>query len=422
MILQVALQIYATAEKRTKTEKIMFTIEVVKKYKLALVVSVVALLLVFFTDVQLVSMASIVALILAWLVNASFINAENNNEHEEYERYRNDSETRMNAVAEILEEILNEETHLVTDHIERIKTLVGESTLLLQESFGNVMVKTRYQSDRAEKLIERLSSGSEEGQTGEEALLVTQFIKKTDSIIQHYIDLLVNIGDKSVGAVYRINEMNVHMEGMFTMLDEVQKISEQTNLLALNAAIEAARAGEVGRGFAVVADEVRSLSVASSNLNEKIREQIQEAKIRVSDVNVEVSAIASVDLNEAIEGKLHVDDMLKQIYEINHATSEIVDDMTSNTEGINQEINGAIRALQFEDIINQLSTHMQHRLDHINEVAIASHPNHKSVMQGTNAIECVEEKLKILRADFKAQNMENKVQQSSMDEGEIELF
>lgn len=319
-----------------------------------------------------------------------------------------------------VEEAVSEETGHVSEHISRITGLIEDSTLILQTSFNNVMNKTGEQSDMAHELVNRISgSNSDDDSAGES--VISEFVVKTDQILQEFVDLLVEVSDKSIGAVHRIEDMNVHMEDMFSILDDVKKLADQTNLLALNAAIEAARAGEVGRGFAVVADEVRSLSLTSATLNEEIRKKIELAKSRMSEVSSEVGAIASLDMNTAIEGKLNVDKMLVEVKDINSSTETILHRLTETSEGINFEINNAIRALQFEDISTQLSGHIQQRLEHINEVA------HVSRTEMTSAHSCEDfkqaaETLQALRNQFRDQNIAKKVEQSSMDEGDVELF
>ena len=235
--------------------------------------------------------------------------------------------------------------------------------------------------------------------------------------------MLVEISDKSIGAIYRIEDMTEHMQGMFSILDNIQNLSDQTNLLALNAAIEAARAGDVGRGFAVVADEVRALSHSSSKLNDEIREKINSAKQRMDDVSKVVGEIASLDMNTAIEGKSNIDNMLHQIETMNNNTSSTLSELTDSSRVIQHEINNSIRALQFDDIANQLAGHIVERLDHINEVAIASHPgNNDGSTDNYRPLDDVEQNLKDLRHSFNSKKIETKVVQSSMDEGDIELF
>lgn len=391
-----------------------------KQYKAALGVNLFALVAIIYFDKQWVSVLALMLVFVAWFTSI-LINAQRKNAQQADAKslFAEAVQGELATVGTHIVAILNEETDLVTEHIQRIGGLIEDSTLLLQDSFKNVVNKTGQQTRMTLELVSKISG--EQDADDKDSSVMKSFASKTDSIIQHYVDLLVEISDKSVGAIHRLEDMTSHMEGMFTILDDVQKLADQTNLLALNAAIEAARAGEVGRGFAVVADEVRSLSLTSAKLNEQIREMTEQAKLRMNEVSQEVGAIASLDMNAAIEGKSNVEAMLDEIDEINHFTEDVLQEMSVASDEINIEINNSMRALQFEDIVSQLSSHMSQRLEHINEVALISKAK-ISAANNVNDLQEFTEHLLELRDHFRKQNIAKKVEQSSMDEGDIELF
>ena len=319
--------------------------------------------------------------------------------------------------SEELQSTLSEESAQIDENVIKIKQLVSDAIQLLQTSFASVVDKTAEQTNMSMTLVQQVSSEGEES-TAENSL-IRNFITETDDILQRYVDLLVQVSDKSIAAIHSIEDMNGSMELMFSNLDEVKKLSDQTNLLALNAAIESARAGEAGRGFAVVADEVRALSRSSAELNEQVRSKTEEVKTRMREVNSEVSAIANLDLNSAIEGKASIDSMLERIQSINTDTSHVLAEVNLRTDQINYEIDNAVRALQFEDIVTQLSQHIQLRVAHVNELASL---HMESITTKEQDAATFESKIQEVRERHLQQNLSQKIMQSSMDEGDVELF
>jgi hydroxypyruvate isomerase len=95
-------------------------------------------------------------------------------------------------------------------------------------------------------------------------------------------------------------------------------------------------------------------------------------------------------MNTAIEGKSNIDIMLQDIAKMSTATNDTLQELTDSSQAIQSEINNAILALQFDDIANQLAGHIAERLDHINEVAIASRPSNLNPNNTDNSLPLVE--------------------------------
>jgi methyl-accepting chemotaxis protein len=329
------------------------------------------------------------------------------------------TEEQLGQISDQFGHILDAESEQINDDLVQIKTLLSDSIEVLQSSFGSMSQSTQHQSSIASGLVNKLAGTAKEDESG---LVIADFIEETDRILQYYVDLLVEVSSYSVGAILKIDELSRSMDDMFSILDAVQKLSKETNLLALNAAIEAARAGEAGRGFAVVANEVRNLSESSSSLNDEIRIKVEQAKLSMKDVYEEVALIAKLDLNEAIDGKSTIDQMLEDVGDMNDVSNVVTQELKSENEVMQAEISKAIRALQFEDIVNQLSTHIQERLSHINEIIDVTDPKALHHAKSTHNLQSILDTLTQLREDFGSRKLETKVEQSSMEEGDIELF
>ncbi|GAB1258154.1 hypothetical protein NBRC116494_26560 [Aurantivibrio plasticivorans] len=253
---------------------------------------------------------------------------------------------------------LNQETSQMAEETYRI---VNTSVSALYESFQGMSEKTARENSLMVQVMERVAGSKHDD--GEEDVTLKYFAREVGRILDDYVQLFVDVSDRSVQAVHNIQDMVRQLDGMFVLIADIRGIADQTNLLALNAAIEAARAGEAGRGFAVVADEVRKLSQDSNNLSAEIRNRAEGAKETITKVEAVVGQIASLDMNIAIDAKGHLDSMLAELEEVNASIAEGVKEVSSLSEGIGRDVNSAITALQFADLVGQKTGRIKQRID-----------------------------------------------------------
>ena len=291
--------------------------------------------------------------------------------------HENDTEEKSIALIHRLESAVSDAveppTAALADFSKNIQELAEESSLHLHSSFQNLSKSAQQENELMLDIVATLSSGQKK--EGGNEVSLKGFATEIDSILSEYVDLFVDVSDKSIKAVHSIRDMSAHFDQMFSLIQDIRSIADQTNLLALNAAIEAARAGESGRGFAVVADEVRKLSQDSNSLSDQIRDKAELAKDSISGVEAIVGEIASLDMNIAIDAKGQVDGMLVELEQVNSHVSTGVQKSAEISERINREVAEAMGALQTGDQVAQVSSKLIDAVEHIRSVfnAIRSH-------------------------------------------------
>ncbi|HSX64453.1 MAG TPA: methyl-accepting chemotaxis protein [Pseudoxanthomonas sp.] len=252
--------------------------------------------------------------------------------------------------------------------IDRARELIREAVRGLGQSFDAMSRKSREQSAAVSRIVDRNGDGDRAG------VDVARFAQNASQRMEQLVEALEQVSGQSTTTVHHIDEMAQHLDGIFSLLEDVKSIADQTNLLALNAAIEAARAGEAGRGFAVVADEVRNLSERSTAFNEQIRKLAHSSKESISKVRDTVSNMASRDLDRSREARGEAANMLNQVAAINASLGDGMRDISQCGQAIDSSVADAVRALQFEDIATQslgsAATHLD-RLTAINQEAVA---------------------------------------------------
>ncbi|MDQ8020995.1 MAG: methyl-accepting chemotaxis protein [Moraxellaceae bacterium] len=236
----------------------------------------------------------------------------------------------------------------------RVQTLLTQAIAQLTTSFSGMNEQTRAQ----QRLAVDMASGQGDGAT----VQIDVFMSHASEAMQRIVDSVVEnsrLGQSLVGLTENIAERARQVE---SILGEIGAISKQTNLLALNAAIEAARAGETGRGFAVVADEVRELSNRTTQFSQQISNVMGQMRAVVGETETAIRRMASQDMSFAVESKTRVESVLGEIEHIHQQRNAGLERMGEAANALDGEVGRAITALQFQDMVSQLLTHMDKRV------------------------------------------------------------
>ncbi|WP_325891644.1 methyl-accepting chemotaxis protein [Grimontia sp. NTOU-MAR1] len=316
------------------------------------------------------------------------------------------------AILHKIHSILNIELIPIREQLDRQQEVIHDSVHNLNSSFFGMERAVGEQSTLAKYMVTELLNNEDSEYN------LAKVLPETEQAIDQYIDLLVQVSEKSITAIHCIHDMSEKLQAVFGLLDQVQAMSDQTNLLALNAAIEAARAGELGRGFGVVASEVRDLANRASTLNSQIHRDINLAQDTVKQTSAIVGEIATLDMTTSIESKTRIESLLKGVQEVNNQVTLEIGKMTEQGEAVRAEVSKSIQGLQFADIVSQQGQHVLNNLhiledlnDLITESLASGNVDWIALHKAVDDIEKMAGSAE--RAPAK---------QMSADEGDIELF
>ncbi|NNN68451.1 methyl-accepting chemotaxis protein [Vibrio sp. 3-2(1)] len=381
------------------------------KYILALVLQLMALFAVMLHSSNLWSMGLMIfAAAIPWLVlsmNFSEQNKAKANQNKVEEESTLETQQHLQSIEKLFKETLPK----VSSPLTMQHTVIEGSVETLNNAFFGLQDISQKQSHVSSTLVNNLlaNQGSEYD--------LTTVLPKTEAIIDGFVQILIDISEKSISAVHSIHDMSEKLDMVFKLLNQVRSLSEQTNLLALNAAIEAARAGEAGRGFAVVAQEVRDLSVKARTLNTQIESEINVAQQTVQRANKTVGEMASIDMTHVIESKEKVDHMLRGVQQVNIEIEQEVQKIQELGQELTQQVSNGVRALQFADIVVQQSDYANASIDYLQE---ANELLNALLTQSMTKAAWAEQ---LHQLTERLHNRSGPAAiQTNMDEGEVELF
>jgi len=331
----------------------------------------------------------------------------------------NTPQVEAEIVIDMLDEIkqlIEQEISVVSKEHIRVSQLIQSAVMELTQSFKAL----KSLSHEQQHLVESAFSINDDGLENNKNSLAT-FIRESNQSIENFVQVIIETNQQSKETVAHTDEMVNKLNGVFSLLEQVESIANQTNLLALNAAIEAARAGDAGRGFAVVANEVRSLSESSTELNNDIRAEISQAQETITNLRKSVEAMTSLDVTSTLQAKEKVQGIVRHISNINEDTQTAVGRLAEISPQIDENTGIGIRSLQFEDLTYQTIDSLS---SNIKNLSILSEYIQKLDSGSDISIQLkrLKEECQRIIAESKQANEVRTVSQSSMDEGDVLLF
>lgn len=397
----------------------------VQQFRIAILISLIAIVASFMPPIAIAYWSPLLLMIVSasWMFIAFKSSQSSAVMGEASSASANDNgavelDSEVSALLQDVARIVADEMSRAQTEVQRIRQLTGDAVVELANSFNGMNEHAQIQGREIAGVLNTFTTEDEN------SVDFAKFVIDASNTLDYFVDNMLTISHKSMEMVGNVDDISTNMDEIYSLLNNVTGIADQTNLLALNAAIEAARAGEHGRGFAVVADEVRKLSTGSATTGEQIRQVINKSRVNIDSAVDTIGTMASKDMNSTIKSKDQMQLMMRkmEVLNANMATKMvIVQDMSNN---INNSVAMAVRALQFEDMVSQLSEHVETTCQQVAPFitqAGRSYNNDTSAGSAAERIKVLRRNLQQIRNETCAPQHEAVVQ-SSMSEGEIDLF
>jgi len=316
-------------------------------------------------------------------------------------------------VRKLLEQVrdaLREELAEMTGELGRVRTLLGEAVQGLATSFERLAGHAANQKHVLEALL--LSFGSDRS-AASAAPSMDAFVRECAAILGALANNLEVMGKRGADGAGQLAGLVEQFDRSLKLLSEFERISQSSHILALNARIEATRVGEAGRGFAVVALEVKNVAKSSHELADRVASHVASARTSTHALRELMSGIASNGAAVARESRAQVDGLLAELDKLARSVASSLAELTQITKEVKDTAARAIRALQFEDIIGQLTGTVLERIARLRAVERAI----DGALDGRDLAGAI-----ALIVEARRHKQVRNVEQSSMKAGAVEVF
>lgn len=234
----------------------------------------------------------------------------------------------------------------------------------LSQRFGNLSQRLETAVSASQASSGAADSGSSQG--------VVALLKNSETDLHSIISSLRSALKEKESLLHEVHALSRFTDELREMAQNVGSIAHQTNLLAINAAIEAARAGEVGRGFAVVASEVRKLSQLSAETGKKMTATVETVNHAIVQTLQVSSQYARQDEAMTANSEQIIEKVLGQFQSTATGLNDSAEVMRRESQLIQGEISDVLVALQFQDRISQVLSHVRSDQDKLSQTLDAS--------------------------------------------------
>ena len=261
---------------------------------------------------------------------------------------------------------------ILAQAIQILVSQVQSGRTQMEDAIGDIMTRFSNLYQRLSKAVQA-SRGAAQEETAEQ-LDVSALFRASETELLGVLEHISAATQQHESQQKVIAALLQQVNTLERMAQDVGEIASQTTLLALNAAIEAARAGEHGRGFAVVADEVRKLSTRSKETSQKMGENVKAITASIRGVVQQTAEAIQQERQFLAHAEISIRSMLHRLQEMTRRLTTSADILQNEAQGIGEEMDQLLIALQFQDRVSQTLTHVEAGLSGLPEHLNAEDP------------------------------------------------
>lgn len=300
----------------------------------------------------------------------------------------------------------------IKSQVYQIRTLLVDAIGSLHESFEGIDGRSAEQMKLFSNMMSEIianpdSNGSERN--------IFQHTENTAKVLTELLDSLIQESRKSLKVLTDMNETSAHMQ---KILSEGERTSELLKMLDKLLSEENPDM-----------DQVRELSAKVSKAHEAVLEESEKGRDSCVQLKLMVGGISNRDMNKVFSSKAKVEEILDHLNQANNLISNCRTDANNVNAELKQHLGGAIRALQFEDIVSQSLGHTDLHLDRmegfVSRLSVGLSELHEkgnlSPQEYADGVGKLHEEIMSYRSELRLEES-NPVSQESMEEGDVELF
>lgn len=264
--------------------------------------------------------------------------------------------TQPGDVREVLrdfEHAMQNATAQIRQDLERARSVTRDATARLDRSLRSLEAIGAAQREA----VQSVSKAFDESGHG------LGLAASSEALLRQFVDEVVRVSRDSLRMVEQLADLSAKVDGISSSADAIDGLARETRFIAFNARIETHRAGEAGRTFKVVADEVKRLANAASSLSGDIRTNMAACQLELQAVHKTSTGLASHDMSRAIDSQRGLTAAVGKLDAVHK-------ELEQKLSALTQHVAEATHALEFEDMVSQILSATQRRVEGIAELSV----------------------------------------------------